>query len=139
MDSLDKLLKEKNDVESIVKSTCFINNITPQEFVVKSRERYLIDSRRMAYAATRDILGFGWSRIGREFKMDHANIIHHYKQHSNLLILDRFYSEKYEALLEVSKAEIGIIDVKDILLEVRRRKLEFSKEKIRIKEHLDNL
>ena len=68
-----------------------------------------------------------------------ANIIHHYKQHSNLLILDRFYSEKYEALLEVSKAEIGIIDVKDILLEVRRRKLEFSKEKIRIKEHLDNL
>ena len=39
MDSLDKLLKEKNDVESIVKSTCFINNITPQEFVVKSRAK----------------------------------------------------------------------------------------------------
>ena len=139
MDDLDILLKEKNDIQSIIKATCFINNITPQQFNTKSRERYLIDARRMAYSAIKDICNFGWSRIGREFNMDHASIIHHYKQHSNLLLMDRFYSEKYEALIEVAKSEIGIIDVKDILEEVRRRKLEFSKAKMKIKNHLDNL
>ena len=139
MDQLDLLLKEKNNIECIIKATCFINNITPKEFQTKSRERYLIDCRRMAYSAAKDILNFGWTRIGREFNMDHASIIHHYKQHSSLLLMDRFYSEKYEALIEVAKSEIGIIDVQDILKELRKRKLEFNVEKMKIKNHLDNL
>lgn len=139
MDDLDILLKEKNDIQSIIKATCFINNITPQQFDTKSRERYLIDARRMAYSAIKDICNFGFTRIAKEFNMHHASMIHHYKQHSNLLLMDRFYCEKYEALIEVAKSEIGIIDVKDILEEVRRRKLEFSKAKMKIKKHLDNL
>ena len=87
MDQLDLLLKEKNNIECIIKATCFINNITPKEFEKKSRQRHLIDARRMAYSAIKDLLEFGWTKIGREFNKDHASIIHHYKQHSNLLLM----------------------------------------------------
>ena len=123
MGDLEVLLKDKNDIKSVINATCLINNISSAEFLKKSRERYLIDSRRMAYAVCKDLLNFGWSRIAREFGLHHASIIHHYKQHNSLIELDRFYKEKYQAIIEVVKFDIGFVDAKDIINEIKLRRL----------------
>jgi len=139
MDDLEKLFEDRNNVNSIINATCLINNISIKDFKKKSRERYLIDARRMAFAVSKDLLGFGWTRIGKEFNLHHASIIHHYKQHKSLLEIDRFYREKYEAILEVVKFEIGFIDAEDIINEIRLRREQRTLKTLEIKNQINNL
>tara|TARA_R110000782_G_C14533694_1_gene382780 strand:+ start:83 stop:502 length:420 start_codon:yes stop_codon:yes gene_type:complete len=139
MDELEKLFEDRNNVKSIINATCLINNISIKDFKNKSRERYLIDSRRMAFAVSKDLLGFGWSRIGREFNLHHASIIHHYKQHQSFLSMDRFYAEKYEAIIELVKFKIGYVDASDIIKEIRLRREEDVLRQHEIKNKINNL
>jgi chromosomal replication initiation ATPase DnaA len=139
MDDIEEILKDKNDIGVIIDAVCLINNLSKNDFYKKSRERYIIDVRRMAYSVCKDLLGFGWSRIGKEFKLNHASIIHHYKQHKSLLEIDRFYREKYEAILEVVKFEIGFIDAEDIINEIRLRREQRTLKTLEIKNQINNL
>ena len=139
MDELEKLFEDRNNVKSIINATCLINNISIKDFKNKSRERYLIDSRRMAFAVSKDLLGFGWSRIGKEFNLHHASIIHHYKQHQSFLSIDRFYAEKYEAIIELVKFKIGYVDASDIIKEIKLRREEDLLRQQEIKNQINNL
>ena len=139
MDNIRKLLEEKDNVEVIIKSTCLINNLSLEDFKIKSRERRLIDARRMAYALCKDLLDFGWSRIAAEFGMNHASIIHHYKVHKELLNYDPYYLDKYESLLEVTKCEIGIVDIQDLVEEARKVNRERLENKLKINKALSKL
>jgi chromosomal replication initiation ATPase DnaA len=139
MDEIERLIKEKDNVKSLIKCTCLIHNISIQDFNLNSRERRLIDARRMAYALSKDLLDFGWSRIGKEFKMNHASIIHHYKQHKSFLNTDKYYFNKYDSLLEVAKCEIGYVEIDSIIEEARRINKQRIEERLNIKNKIQEL
>jgi chromosomal replication initiation ATPase DnaA len=139
VDKIEKLIEERDNIKTIIKSTCLINNLSLEDFKIKSRERRLIDARRMAYALCKDLLDFGWSRIGYEFKKNHASIIHHYKVHKELLKFDPYYLDKYEALLEITKCEIGIVDIQDLVEEARKVNRERLENKLKINKALSKI
>ena len=139
MDNIDKLIEEKDDLNGVIKSTLLIHNLTKEEFNLKSRERRLIDARRMAYAICKDLLNFGWSRIGKEFGMNHASIIHHYNQHLSFLKTDSFYLSKYESLLEVAKCEIGFVEIENIIEEAKKINQQRIEERLNIKNKVKEL
>ena len=93
----------------------------------------------MAFAVSKDLLGFGWTRIGKEFNLHHASIIHHYKQHQSFLSMDRFYLEKYQAIMELVKFKIGYVDASDIIKEIKLRREEDLLRQQEIKNQINNL
>ena len=106
-------------IENIVSTSCLVNNIDVNQFYTKTRERHLIDVRRMTYAICRDILNLPYKRIGKFFNVDHATIIHHYKVHNNLTQVDKLYYERYLSILELVKADMGYLDAQELLQEIR--------------------
>ena len=46
---MDKIERVKNVV-------CYVSKISKNELLSKSRERYIVDNRRMAFALCRDVL-----------------------------------------------------------------------------------
>ena len=140
MDKFKLIGEKRNDsIEIIINSACFLNNIKPNEFNIKSRERRLIDTRRMVYSIIIEVLGYGYSKIGRIFKMNHATIIHHYKLHNELKQFDRFYNDKYNSLLEIVKSELGFVDIDNIIKEAKKINLEREKELINLKKTIREL
>ncbi len=126
-----------NKIENIVQTSCFVNNIQISDFYNKNRERHLIDVRRMAYSICRDILQMPYKKIGNYFKVDHATIIHHYKVHKNLTQVDKVYYERYLSILELVKADLGYVDAKELLEEIRKIKADKLKEKLALKEFIN--
>lgn len=139
MDNIEKLIKEKDNLKGVINSTCLIHNITLEEFKLKSRERRLIDARRMCYALCKDLMNYGWSRIAKEFNMNHASIIHHYNQHLSFLKTDTFYFKKYESLLEVAKCEIGFVDIENIIGEAKKINESRIQNRLNIKNQIKEL
>lgn len=139
MDRIEKLIEERDNLKSIIKCTCLIHNLSLKDFNSSSRERRIIDARRMAYALCKDLLSFGWSKIAREFNMNHASIIHHYKQHKGFLNMDSFYLGKYESLLEVTKCELGFIDIDNLIDEAKKTNQNRILEKLNIKKIVEEL
>ena len=139
MDRIEKLIQERDNVEALIKCTCLIHNLTLKEFKTKSRERRFIDARRMTYALCKDLLNFGWSKIAQEFNMNHASIIHHYKQHLSFLDMDKYYLDKYDSLVEVAKCEIGYVDINTIIEEARKTNQERILSRLNIKNNISEL
>ena len=82
-------------VERVKNVVCYVSKISRKQLLSKSRERYIVDNRRMAFVICRDILELGWSKIAREFNLNHASIMHHYKKHQDLMAYDEYYKNKY--------------------------------------------
>jgi|LUMQ01.1.fsa_nt_gb chromosomal replication initiation ATPase DnaA len=133
------LVEEKEQVEAILKCASFIHNIPKEQFLTRSRERRLIDMRRMVYAVLRELLNMGYSKIGSIFKINHATVIHHYKQHKIYIEVDRFYRDKFESLLEIVKCELGYVDVDNIIEEARKINEERERASITIKKSIEEL
>ncbi len=114
-----ELLETNHRVKQAVEAACLVCNISEKEFYNKKRERHLVDARRMVYSFCRSVLGLGWLSIGRHFKVNHATAIHHNKVHEQLIDCDKIYQEKYDGFCELVKAEIGFVNIKQIIEEVK--------------------
>ncbi len=122
-------------VERVKNVVCYVSKISRKQLLSKSRERYIVDNRRMAFVICRDILELGWSKIAREFNLNHASIMHHYKKHQDLMAYDEYYKNKYNDILEVFKLQIDYVEPKELIREIvnikKQRYNEYLKQKLR--------
>ena len=122
-------------VERVKNVVCYVSKISRKQLLSKSRERYIVDNRRMAFVICRDILELGWSKIAREFNLNHASIIHHYKKHKDLMAYDEYYKNKYNDILEVFKLQIDYVEPKELIREIvnikKQRYNEYLKQKLK--------
>ena len=122
-------------VERVKNVVCYVSKISRKQLLSKSRERYIVDNRRMAFVICRDILELGWSKIAREFNLNHASIIHHYKKHKDLMAYDEYYKNKYNDILEVFKLQIDYVEPRELIREIvnikKQRYNEYLKQKLR--------
>ena len=102
-------------IDRLKMTACNIFEINPKDFKSRNRARHLIDIRRMVYFISRDLLELPWTHIGKKFNVDHATVMHHYKAHKSLVEVDKGYSHKYQTLLEMYKADIDYVDMKEML------------------------
>ena len=125
---MDKIERVKNVV-------CYVSKISRKQLLSKSRERYIVDNRRMAFVICRDILELGWTKIAREFNLNHASIIHHYKKHQDLMAYDEYYKNKYNDILEVFKLQIDYVEPRELIREIvnikKQRYNQYLKQKLR--------
>lgn len=133
MNELNQNLMDK--VERVKNVVCYVSKISRKQLLSKSRERYIVDNRRMAFVICRDILELGWTKIAREFNLNHASIIHHYKKHQDLMAYDEYYKNKYNDILEVFKLQIDYVEPKELIREIvnikKQRYNEYLKQKLR--------
>ena len=133
MNELNQNLMDK--VERVKNVVCYVSKISRKQLLSKSRERYIVDNRRMAFVICRDILELGWSKIAREFNLNHASIMHHYKKHKDLMAYDDYYNTKYNDILEVFKLQIDYVEPKELIREVinikKQRYNDYLKQKLK--------
>ena len=133
MNELNQNLMDK--VERVKNVVCYVSKISRKQLLSKSRERYIVDNRRMAFVICRDILELGWSKIAREFNLNHASIIHHYKKHQDLMAYDEYYKNKYNDILEVFKLQIDYVEPRELIREIvnikKQRYNQYLKQKLR--------
>ncbi len=122
-------------VERVKNVVCYVSKISRKQLLSKSRERYIVDNRRIAFVICKDILELGWSKIAREFNLNHASIIHHYKKHQDLMAYDEYYKNKYNDILEVFKLQIDYVEPKELIREIvnikKQRYNEYLKQKLK--------
>jgi len=122
-------------VERVKNVVCYVSKISRKQLLSKSRERYIVDNRRMAFVICRDILELGWTKIAREFNLNHASIMHHYKKHQDLMAYDEYYKNKYNDILEVFKLQIDYVEPRELIREIvnikKQRYNEYLKQKLR--------
>ena len=92
----------------------------------------------MVYAFCRQDLRMSWTSIGKSFKVNHATVMHHLKVHKQLIEYDAFYQNKYEAFIDLVKADIGFLDIESIIKEVRLLKQKQILKQNPINESQDN-
>ena len=122
-------------VERVKNVVCYVSKISRKQLLSKSRERYIVDNRRIAFVICKDILELGWSKIAREFNLNHASIMHHYKKHQDLMAYDEYYKNKYNDILEVFKLQIDYVEPKELIREIvnikKQRYNEYLKQKLK--------
>ena len=125
MDKLDK----------IVETACYIGNISTKDFKSRSRERHIVDIKRMTYAIARDVLRMPYLHIADYFKVNHATVIHHYKLNRMLVETDTYYFKKYNTILQMVKSDLNLVEIEELLELVHR--LQANKEsQLELKEKL---
>ena len=89
----------------------------------------------MAFVICRDILELNWTKIAKEFNLNHASIIHHYKKHKDLMAYDDYYNTKYNDILDVFKLQIDYIEPRELIREIvnikKQRYNDYLKQKLR--------
>ena len=70
----------------------------------KSRKRYVVDARRLAYTVFRDIFNYTYQGIGKVFNNDHATVIFGYKSAKDLFDVDKEFRENYDRCLDLLSA-----------------------------------
>ena len=110
--------------EEIKKTACSVTNITLEELESKSRKRYVVDARRMVFSIAKDYLEMKISHIAHRVNMNHASIIHHLKQHKDLITSDIYYKDRFDKLLELYKLNISYINKDELIEEIKKLKAE---------------
>jgi len=110
--------------EEIKKTACSVTNITLEELESKSRKRYVVDARRMVFSIAKDYLQMKISHIAVKVNMNHASIIHHLKQHKDLITSDIYYKDRFDKLLELYKLNISYINKDELIEEIKKLKAE---------------
>tara|TARA_Y100001938_G_C7948002_1_gene357758 strand:- start:247 stop:663 length:417 start_codon:yes stop_codon:yes gene_type:complete len=103
-----------NKINKIVETACYVGNISLKDFKSKSRERHIIDIKRMTYSIIRESLNVPFTEIAKHFNVNHATIIHHCKLNRELLETDSYYFKKYNTIYELVKSDLNLVDVKEL-------------------------
>ena len=135
---IDGLMEQTHRVKKAVESACLVCNISKTQFDKRSRLRQFIDARRMVYSFCREDLRMSWVSVGRSFGVNHATVMHHLKVHKQLIEYDAFYQRKYDAFLDLVKADIGFLDIESIIKEVRLLKQRQIEKQLVTNESQDN-
>jgi len=119
----------------IVETACYIGNISIKDFQSRSRERHIVDIKRMTYAIARDVLRMPYLHIADYFKVNHATVIHHYKLNMQLVETDSYYFKKYNTILQMVKSDLNVVEVEELMEVIQR--LQANKEsQLELKEKL---
>jgi hypothetical protein len=119
----------------IVETACYIGNISTKDFQSRSRERHIVDIKRMTYAIARDVLRMPYLHIADYFKVNHATVIHHYKLNMQLVETDSYYFKKYNTILQMVKSDLNVVEVEELMEVIQR--LQANKEsQLELKEKL---
>ena len=133
MNELNQNLMDKLD--RIVETACYIGNISIKDFKSRSRERHIVDIKRMTYAIARDVLRMPYLHIAKYFKVNHATVIHHYKLNMELVDTDTYYFKKYNTILQMVKSDLNLVEIEELMELVQR--LQVNKEsQLELKEKL---
>ena len=124
-----------NKLDRIVETACYIGNISTKDFKSRSRERHIVDIKRMTYAIARDVLRMPYLHIAKYFKVNHATVIHHYKLNMELVDTDTYYFKKYNTILQMVKSDLNLVEIEELMELVQR--LQANKEsQLELKEKL---
>lgn len=122
-------------LDRIVETACYIGNISTKDFESRSRERHIVDIKRMTYAIARDFLRMPYLHIAKYFKVNHATVIHHYKLNMQLVDTDTYYFKKYNTILQMVKSDLNLVEIEELMELVQR--LQANKEsQLELKEKL---
>jgi len=125
-------------LDRIVETACYIGNISTKDFKSRSRERHIVDIKRMTYAIARDVLRMPYLHIADYFKVNHATVIHHYKLNRMLVETDSYYFKKYNTILQMVKSDLNVVEVEELMEVIQR--LQANKEsQLELKEKLTRL
>ena len=89
----------KKNMDRITDAVCAYLDIPKARILSKSRERHLVDARRMIYNMIRSTYGYSLNSIGIHFKKNHATIIHGIRTHKHLCKYDSHYKKYYSEAL----------------------------------------
>ena len=124
-----------NKLDRIVETACYIGNISTKDFKSRSRERHIVDIKRMTYAIAKDVLRMPYLHIAKYFKVNHATVIHHYKLNMELVDTDTYYFKKYNTILQMVKSDLNLVEIEELMELVQR--LQANKEsQLELKEKL---
>ena len=122
-------------LDRIVETACYIGNISTKDFKSRSRERHIVDIKRMTYAIARDVLRMPYLHIAKYFKVNHATVMHHYKLNMQLVDTDTYYFKKYNTILQMVKSDLNLVEIEELMELVQR--LQANKEsQLELKEKL---
>ena len=76
--------KVNHQMSYITKLLCEITHLSEQELRTQSRQRYLVDARRLCYCLIRQLFQTPFEKIGNYYEKNHASIIHSIKIHNQL-------------------------------------------------------
>ena len=109
-----------NKIDKIVDTACYVGNISLKDFKSRSRERHIVDIKRMTYSIVRETLNIQFTKMAKHFKVNHATIIHHCKLNRELLETDSYYYKKYTTIYELVKSDLNLVDVKELTNLIQR-------------------
>lgn len=109
-----------NKIDKIVDTACYVGNISLKDFKSRSRERHIVDIKRMTYSIVRETLNIPFTKMAKHFKVNHATIIHHCKLNRELLETDSYYYKKYTTIYELVKSDLNLVDVKELTNLIQR-------------------
>ena len=109
-----------NKIDKIVDTACYVGNISLKDFKSRSRERHIVDIKRMTYSIVRETLNIPFTKMAKHFRVNHATIIHHCKLNRELLETDSYYYKKYTTIYELVKSDLNLVDVKQLTNLIQR-------------------
>ena len=99
--------KVNHQMSYITKLVCEITHLSEQELRSKSRQRYIVDARRLCYCLIRQLFQTPFEKIGKFYEKNHASIIHSIKIHHQLLEFDEIYRERYIKIFRLINHELN--------------------------------
>ena len=109
-----------NKIDKIVDTACYVGNISLKDFKSRSRERHIVDIKRMTYSIVRETLNIPFTKMAKHFRVNHATIIHHCKLNRELLETDSYYYKKYTTIYELVKSDLNLVDVIELTNLIQR-------------------
>ena len=100
-------------LELVTKATAIICDLNEAEMKSESRERQLVDARRIAYAVAKKHFNYPYTYIGRFYGKNHATIIHQVKAHEAICQTEKDYCKRYEMVRNCVRDKIGIDHLKE--------------------------
>jgi len=90
------ILDQKNrNMQNVLTAVSYVNSISEESIMDKSRIRPLVDARRFCYVLIREIYGYPYQTISKFFDKNHATIIHQLEVHKTLMKYDKHYGNNY--------------------------------------------
>ena len=124
-------------LKTIIDTACYVADISLRDFKSKSRERHIVDAKRMTYSIAKDLLRMPYLHIAKHFNVNHATIIHHYKLNRTLLETDSYYFKKYNTILQIVKSDLNLVEVEELMDVIQRLKAN-KESQIELKQQLHN-
>ena len=103
-------------IKHIIDEVCRERELTKEKLLNKTRLRYIVESRQIAFYLARRYTTLSLQEIGNHFKKDHATVLFGVKNIKNLIQIDN------EIKLTVKKLDKILFDIKsyDVLKQKQR-------------------